>query len=79
MASTTDRPATRRGLFHRIPVIGTIIRDCEREPESVFYLIVGLVSLVIIGTVTWGLPVLAMSALFMVPVIFVVLVRITLG
>lgn len=78
MALADPRPAPR-GLIFRLPLIGIIARDIAREPESVFYLIVGLLSLLIIATVTWGLPVLALSALAMVPVIFTVLILITRG
>lgn len=74
----SDAPAPR-GLLYRLPIIGIIARDIAREPDSVFYLIVGLLSLLIIGTVTWGLAVLAMAALTMVPVMFVLLIAITRG
>lgn len=74
-----NHPAPRRSLVWRLPVLGRILRDIEREPESIFYLIAGLLSLLIIATVTWGLQVLAMAALAMVPVIFVLLLLITRG
>ncbi|GGE04573.1 hypothetical protein SAMN05421774_101771 [Gemmobacter megaterium] len=74
----SDTPAPG-GILFRLPIIGRIARDIEREPDSVFYLIVGILSLLIIGTVQWGLPVLAMAALAAVPVMFVVLILITLG
>ncbi|WP_323041861.1 hypothetical protein [Gemmobacter sp.] len=67
------------GILYRLPIIGTIARDIAREPESVFYLIAGLLSLLIIGTVQWGLAVLAMAALAMVPVVFGLLIAITRG
>ncbi len=76
LADTRQRP---EGLVFRLPLIGVIARDIAREPDSVFYLIVGILSLLIIATVTWGLPVLALSALAMVPVIFVLLLAVTRG
>ena len=66
-------------LVFRLPVLRTIFRDIQREPDSVFYLIAGVLSLLIIATKVWGLAVLALSALAMVPVVFVLLILITRG
>lgn len=79
MTAVTDISPLRDGILRRLPILGRIIRDIEREPDAIFYLIVGVLSLIIIGTVTYGLHVLALSALAMVPVIFTVLILITLG
>lgn len=79
MTAVTDISPHRGGILRRLPILGRIIRDIEREPDAIFYLIVGVLSLIIIGTVTYGLHVLALSALAMVPVIFTVLILITLG
>lgn len=76
MTMTANAPA--RG-FHAIPVLGWIARDIDREPDSIWYLLVALISLLVIATATWGLPVLAMTALAMVPVMFVILILITRG
>jgi hypothetical protein len=72
-AATLDRP------YHAIPVFGWIARDIEREPDSIWYLLVAVVSLLAIGVKTWGVVVLAMAALAMVPVMFVMLILITRG
>lgn len=72
-------PAARRPLIWRLPILGTILRDIEREPDSIFYLIVGVLSLLVIAAVTWGLVVLTLAALVMVPVMFVLLILITRG
>lgn len=79
MTAVTDISPSPRGILRRLPIIGRIIRDIEREPDAIFYLIVGVLSLIIIGTVTFGLHVLALSALAMVPVIFILLILVTLG
>lgn len=71
--------SSRPHLLFRLPVLRTIFTDIQREPDSIFYLIGGLLSLLIIATVTWGLAVLAMAALTMVPVVFVLLILITRG
>ena len=69
----------RRSLFHAIPVLGWIARDLSRNEEDLWYLLVAALSLLVIATVTWGPAVLSLTALAMVPVMFVVLIRITLG
>ena len=74
LAETPHRP-----LFHAIPVFGWIARDLGRDEDAIWYLLVALVSLLIIGVKTWGLAVLAMSALALVPVMFAVLLLITRG
>ncbi|MFN3936229.1 MAG: hypothetical protein ACK4KW_01505 [Gemmobacter sp.] len=74
----TTMTAPRRGI-ELVPVIGWIARDLRREPDSIWYLIVALLSLLVIATATWGLPVLTMTALALVPVMFVLIVLITLG
>jgi accessory gene regulator protein AgrB len=66
-------------LTYRLPVIGRVLRELNREPDAIWYLIVGLLSLLIIATKTWGLVVLSMTALTMVPVMFVLLILITRG
>ena len=54
-------------------------REIEREPDAIWYLVVGFLSLVVMGTKTFGLVFLAMTALAMVPVMFVLLILITRG
>lgn len=63
-----------------IPVIGWIARDLlEGGPENIYYLLVAVVSLLIVAVMTWGLPVLTLVAVSIVPVIFMVLIWITWG
>ncbi len=69
-----DIPAPS-GILHPPPVIG--LAADGRGP--VFLLIAGLLALLAAATALWGLPVLAMAALAMVPVVFAVLILITLG
>lgn len=64
---------------HRLPVIGRIFREVDREPDAIWYLIVGMLSLLVIATKTWGLVVLSMTALALVPCVFVLLILITRG
>lgn len=76
--AATDIPP-RRGAIRRLPLVGRIIRDIEREPDSIWYLLVALISLLIVATVTWGVQVLALVALALVPAVFGLLIAITRG
>jgi hypothetical protein len=66
-------------LVLAIPVLGWVLRDILRDAGDVWYLLVAVVSLLVIGVATWGLPVLAMTALAAVPAMFVILILITRG
>lgn len=74
-------PATprRKGFAYRLPIIGTILRDIDRDFNSLLYLIVGLVCLVLIAAMFWGLHVLTMVALVMVFGMFCFMIAITRG
>lgn len=67
-----------RGLF-AVPVIGWIARDLTRGQENLWYLLVAVLSLLVIAVKTWGVMVLTLTALALVPAMFVVLILITLG
>jgi hypothetical protein len=66
-------------LTYRLPIIGRVRRELAREPDAIWYLIVGFLSLLIMATKTWGLVVLSMTALAFVPLVFVLLILITRG
>jgi hypothetical protein len=71
--------ASFTGRFLRaLPVIGHVIRDIERELDAVYYLLVILVTALILAVSVWGLPALVLAAVAMVPVIFVLLICVTL-
>lgn len=61
-------------LFRAIPVVGRVIRDIEREIDTVYYLLVIFLTAVVLAVQTWGLPALVLTALALVPVMFVLLV-----
>lgn len=63
------------GRFLRaIPVVGRVIRDIEREIDTVYYLVTILVTALVLAVQTWGLPALVLAALALVPVMFALLV-----
>lgn len=72
--------AHRRNTFYSIPVFGWVARDLkEGGPDTIYYLLVALLTLVVLAVKTWGVVALTMTALAMVPVVMVVLILITIG
>lgn len=68
------------GLFYRIPIIGWMARDLVRDFRgNIGYFVLIAVTLLILAMKTWGLVALGLTALCTVPVMFVVLIMITLG
>ncbi|MCU0911568.1 MAG: hypothetical protein MUE98_09565 [Rhodobacteraceae bacterium] len=70
----------RARWYHRIPVLGAFARDLDRDFEgNVWYLLLTLVSLAGIAVLQFGLPALGLIALAFVPVMFAILIILTLG
>ena len=70
----------KRSAFFSIPLIGWVAHDiAHKGEENLWYALVLFLSLVAMAVMTWGLVALSLTALAMVPVMFVVLIRITLG
>ena len=67
-------PSPLGRLARALPVVGRVIRDIEREVDSVYYLITIFVTAVVLAVQTWGLPALVLTALALVPAMFVILV-----
>lgn len=69
-----------RRLFYKTPIIGWVARDLkEGGPDTFYYLLVAVLTLVVLAVMQWGIVALAMSALAMVPIIMVLLILITVG
>jgi hypothetical protein len=74
-ATTTLSPPSPLGRVVRaLPVIGRVIRDIEREIDTVYYLLTIFLTALVLAVQTWGLPALVLTALAMVPVMFVLLI-----
>jgi hypothetical protein len=73
-ATTHSAPSPLGRLARTIPVVGRVIRDIEREVDTVYYLLTILVTAVVLAVQIWGLPALVLAALALVPVMFVLLV-----
>ena len=65
-------------FIRALPVVGRVIRDIEREIDTIYYLLVIALTALVLAIQTWGLPALVVTAVALVPVIFVVLIWITL-
>ncbi|HEX9859398.1 MAG TPA: hypothetical protein VGA75_13645 [Paracoccaceae bacterium] len=75
---TQTRSAAMRG-FYALPILDRIARDTSRGTDNIFYALAIFVTLVVLAVKTWGLVALAMTALALVPVMFVILLLITRG
>ncbi|MBA3910910.1 MAG: hypothetical protein C0524_13810 [Rhodobacter sp.] len=65
-------------LVRALPAIGRVIRDIEREVDSIYYLFVIALTALVLAIMTWGLPALVLTAVGLVPVVFVLLIWVTL-
>ena len=73
------RPPFALRALYAVPLIGTIARDISSSVDNVFYALMIVVTLLVVAVSVWGVVALAMSALALVPVMFVVLILITRG
>lgn len=61
----------------QIPVISSIARDIARDVNVIFYLLVIAVTVLVLAVQTWGLVVLTLTALCMVPLMFALFIWIS--
>ena len=61
-----------------MPIIGRVIRDVERDVNTIFYLMIAVLTAVILAVQAWGLAALVITAVALVPVMFVLLIMVTL-
>jgi hypothetical protein len=73
-----QRPSPAGRILRALPIIGRLVREIEREIDTVYYLIVILLTALVLAVKVWGLPALVLTAVALVPVIFVLLIWITL-
>jgi hypothetical protein len=70
------RPFMRSG---GLPILTPLARAIAKDVHVIFYLLTILLTLLVLAIKTWGLVALTLTALALVPVIFVLLVLITQG
>lgn len=74
IATTSAAPSPFGRLARALPIVGRVIRDVERDTDTIYYLLTILLTALVLAIQTWGLPALVLTALALVPVMFVLLV-----
>lgn len=78
LSEAPARPSLPTRILRATPIVGTVIRDVERDINSIFYLVTIFVTLVVLAVQTWGLAALVLTAVAAVPMMFVLIFFITL-
>ena len=73
----TPRRSTLSRLVRSLPVVGRVVREVEREIDTIYYLVVIALTALVLAIQAWGLPALVLTAVALVPVIFVLLIWVT--
>jgi hypothetical protein len=76
-SAETRPPSVGMRLLYGIPLIGRIARDIARDVNNVFYLMVVIVTLEILAFRLWGPVVFTLTALALVPLMFLFFVFIS--
>ena len=76
----SDIPAPVSHPLYRLPILGWIARDLARDFHgNIWYAVVIVLTAIVLAVKTWGLVALGLTALALVPVIFTLLILITVG
>lgn len=62
----------------RIPLFSSIANDVGRDSNMIFYLLTIALTVLVLAVKTWGLVALTLTAVTLVPVMFVLLIWVTL-
>lgn len=73
-AISRPSPSPFGRVARALPVVGRVIRDIERDTDTIYYLLTIFLTAVVLAMQTWGLPALVLTALALVPVMFVLLI-----
>jgi hypothetical protein len=65
-------------IFHATPIVGPLSRAIGRDVNLIFYVLVILVTAMVFAIKFWGLAALVVTYIALVPVIFALLIWITL-
>lgn len=71
-------PSPAGRILRSIPVVGRVVREIEREVDTIYYLMVILLTALVLAISVWGLAALVVTAVMLVPVVFMLLIWITL-
>jgi len=78
LAADTPAQSLASRLLHAIPVLGHIARDISRDISTIYYVLTILLTLLVLAIQTWGFAALVLAAVAFVPVMFCLLIWITL-
>lgn len=73
---TAPLPLGMRVLY-AVPLVGQIARDVSHDVNNVFYALIFVATVVIMAVKVWGLAALTLTALALVPLMFLFFVVIT--
>jgi hypothetical protein len=65
-------------FFRALPVYGAMLRAVERDIDTIYYILIIALTALILAVQTWGLAALVVTAVAFVPVMFVLLICVTL-
>ena len=77
-ATVPSRPSLASRILHAAPILGHIARDISRDISTIFYVLMIVVTLIVLSVQTWGLAALVLTAVGFVPVMFALLIWVTL-
>ena len=76
--SATESPTRPAGLLYSTPILGALARDIGRDINMVFYLFLILATVMVFAIKAFGIAALVVTYVALVPVIFALLIWITL-
>lgn len=77
-ATVPARPSLASRILHATPILGHIARDISRDTSTIYYVLMIVLTLIVLSVKTWGLVALVLTAVAFVPVMFALLIWITL-
>lgn len=78
LAAQPTQPNFAARMFYALPIIGFVARDIGRDINMVFYVLLILTTLMVFAIKIWGIAALVLAYLAIVPVIFALLIWITI-
>lgn len=78
LAAAPAQPSFAARLLHATPILGSLAHDIARDISVIYYVLTILLTLLVLAIQTWGLAALVLTAVAFVPVMFCMLIWITL-
>ena len=77
-AEQLNRPSLAARIFYALPIIGFVARDIGRDVNMVFYVLLILTTIMVLAIKVWGIAALVLTYVALVPLIFALLIWITI-